>query len=1228
MSQISSKQIPYCMEFHVSHQSRERYKFDDALFSSSGNVIFADFMAARRFAQLMNAQRDLVSHPEQTVRAGQINAMGLIDEILHQVIEDYRQKRNPAVMQEALDWLGDNLSPEQVDAVLLQFTHEFPPLAVHRQELSAEEYLEGVSRRPDGSLVPNRQIALEELLMLWLENENPAFQPFGELFDDTSLERPQIYPRLVSSLVEFFDSQPSYGPDNLSLIEVLRAPAKAHPDSLFDQLEFIRRRWGGMLSFILARLLTSLDIIREEQKPVFGLGGGGPAVVYEFKSEDYLFEPERFSPDLDWMPNLVLLAKNSYVWLDQLSRKYQRSITHLDQVPDEELEMLARWGFTGLWLIGLWERSPASQKIKQLRGNQEAVASAYSLFGYDIAADLGGEDAYRSLRDRAWRYGIRLASDMVPNHMGIDSRWVIEHPDWFVQLNYSPYPSYSFNGVNLSWDDRVGIYLEDHYYNDSDAAVVFKRVDQWTGETRYIYHGNDGTSMPWNDTAQLNYLLAEVREAVIQTILHVARKFPIIRFDAAMTLAKRHYHRLWFPEPGGGGDIPSRAEHGLTQAQFDQAFPEEFWRMVVDRVAQEAPDTLLLAEAFWLMEGYFVRTLGMHRVYNSAFMNMMRDEKNQEYRLVIKNTLEFDTEILKRYVNFMNNPDERTAVDQFGKGDKYFGICIMMATLPGLPMFGHGQVEGFVEKYGMEFRYPKWHEDPDPDLVARHQREIFPLLRRRYLFGEAHNFLLYDLYTPEGFVNEDVYAYSNGAGSERALVVYHNRFAEARGWIRTSAAFAVKTGEGDEKVLERRTLGEGLGLSQDPSYFVIFREHVSGLEFIRNSLELSEQGFYIELAAYTCRVFLDFRLVQDDYERNYARLAARLEGRGVPSIDEALREMALEPLLIPFRELVNPGMFTWLIQNRAEAETFNPVNFNLALEETEQKYRMVLQAILERLEPGVGQESPVSEQAAAQETPDGAQAGESAIAGPQDLALQVRQQVKSLLSLSTLKKDLAKSPQATRQALYYLFEGPPGAAPLESGSPGVWGVFFGALFAAPLGRLSGEQANAERSRAWIDEWLLGKQIVAALKEMNLDAETAQRNLPLLRLLTGQAGWLAGDDPVTIAKQLLQAWVTDEDARRYLKVHAHEGAQWFNKECFEELVWWSFAVEVIRLHGTQEASAQSPAAQPGETELTQAGFAKAFAQAFAEPLALANEVAHLLLVAEQRSGFQLDKLEIR
>ena len=470
------------------------------------------------------------------------------------------------------------------------------------------------------------------MLNLWLANANSAFEPFSELFDDKELRLHSVYSQMIDGLQDFFNEQPLFGPEAQNLITMLHTPAIMVPQSLSGQLEYIRTHWADLLGDYLLRLLISLDFLAEESRLPFE--GFGPPEVYDFGSWGTSIEeePERFSPDKDWMPSLVLMAKNAYVWLDQLSKTYDREIQHLDQIPDEELDKLADWGFTGLWLIGLWERSAASKKIKQMRGNQDAIASAYSLYDYTIAHDLGGEEAVNNLRERAWQRGIRLASDMVPNHMGIDSRWVLEHPDWFLSLPDSPYPTYTFDGTDLTDDDNTGIYLEDHYYNDSDAAVVFKRVDLGSGETRYIYHGNDGTGLPWNDTAQLNFLKAEVREGVIQTILHVARQFPVIRFDAAMTLAKKHIRRLWFPEPGDGGAVPSRAEHAMSQADFDAAIPVEFWREVVDRIAQEVPDTLLLAEAFWMMEGYFVRTLGMHRVYNSAFMHMLRDEDNAKYR--------------------------------------------------------------------------------------------------------------------------------------------------------------------------------------------------------------------------------------------------------------------------------------------------------------------------------------------------------------------------------------------------------------------------------------------------------------------------------------------------------------------------------------------------------------------------------------------------------------------
>ena len=482
--------------------------------------------------------------------------------------------------------------------------------------------------------------------------------------------------------------------------------------------------------------------------------------------EYYQLEVNRFTDDLDWMPRVVMIAKNAFVWMHQLSKKYGREIKRLDEIPDEELDNLARWNFTALWLIGIWERSSASRKVKQMMGNSEAASSAYSLYDYVIANELGGEAAFENLKTRAWKRGIRLSSDMVPNHTGIYSKWVVEKPEYFIQNKVPPYPNYKFTGPNLSDDERVEVRVEDQYYSRTDAAVVFERLDKFTGDSTYIYHGNDGTNMPWNDTAQLDLMKAEVRESLIQTIMHVARKTPIIRFDAAMTLAKKHFQRLWFPIPGSGGAIPSRSDYAMTRSQFDAIMPEEFWREVVDRINTELPGTLLLAEAFWLMEGYFVRTLGMHSVYNSAFMHMFMKEENEKYRLLIKNTLAFNPEILKRYVNFMSNPDEETAINQFGKGDKYFGVVTMLVTLPGLPMFAHGQLEGFSEKYGMEYKRSYYDEFVDDNLVTRHEKEIFPLTKKRYLFSQVDRFELYDFIDQHGNCNENVFAFTNRTKSE------------------------------------------------------------------------------------------------------------------------------------------------------------------------------------------------------------------------------------------------------------------------------------------------------------------------------------------------------------------------------------------------------------------------------------------------------------------------------
>ncbi len=1134
------------MEFHISRQARDLYDFDESLFSLNGNVILANFHASRVFAQKMNNRRDLIRYPETAVKAGQVNAMGLIDEILHFVVQRFQAEISPEAIDRALAFAEKRIGKEELDRTLVRFIDHFPPVTVHRSRTAPEAWLKGATAG-----VSHRRLAIEELLLLWLANRNPAFSPYLELFDDGALEKATAYLPAVEALGEFFDGEPPFGPEEQDLITMLRSPAIAHPHSLFDQLEYIRQRWGYLLGDYLYRLLGSLDLIQEEQK-LRGLGAG-PTRVVDFSSLE--FEAEAFSPDLDWMPRVVMMAKNAYVWLDQMSKRCQRELHRLDQVPDEELDRLARWGFTALWLIGLWERSSASKRIKQMCGNPEAEASAYSLSRYDISPDLGGWEAFNNLKDRAWQRGIRMAGDMVPNHMGIDSHWVIEHPDWFISLPYSPFPGYTFAGPDLSPDSRAAIVLEDHYYSRSDAAVVFKRIDRGSAEERYIYHGNDGTSMPWNDTAQLDFCKPEVREAVIQTILYAARSFPIIRFDAAMTLTKKHFQRLWFPAPGSGGDIPSRADHGMSRQEFNRAMPKEFWREVVDRVAREVPDTLLLAEAFWLLEGYFVRTLGMHRVYNSAFMNMLKNEENAKYRQVIKNTLEFNPEILKRFVNFMNNPDEETAVAQFGKGDKYFGVCLLMITLPGLPMFGHGQVEGFTEKYGMEYRRAYWEETLDEELIRRHEQEIFPLLHKRAMFAGVEHFLLYDLHSAsDAGVNEDVFAYTNrieGSRGGRVLVIYHNRYAETSGWIHLSSSVSVQSGQ--DRVLVRRSLGEGLGLSTDEEMYCIFRDHLSGREYLRSCSELHRRGLYVELQAYKAHVFLDFREVKVSGRQPYAELADYLNGRGVPNMDAALREILLKPVHQPIRRLINTATFQSLIAARpARFRQFRP---HLPAEE--------LSGAIDDLSRSVKEFSG---------SPGDAEA----------LAAELKVKLLACLDLPSLNTllPLTKEDVAIGEDLRALAEGSGGKTGKTRWILGseqfTWATLLGWLFVHALGGITDRRERALQSRSWIDEWLLGKLLNSVLEELGLSGEDSRLSLTLIKILTSHQFWFdpktteapepeqSGRQGIDSAEpaQVLRALLADTEVQEYLRINRHRDILWFHGESMDQLLAGLFLVAVV------------------------------------------------------------------
>lgn len=1117
------------VEFHVSREARKRYGLDRVLYGLHGNLLIADLPGAQGLAERINAVRGAESRPERAVRAGQVNAVGLIDEVFHCMAARYRELINPEALSGLLARLEKKLGNDNLRSTLNAFVDRFPGSAVWRDGQSPAEYLAGSTEG-----VPNRQILCEELIMLFLANADRAFDPLADLFDESVLKETTAYREVCRQIAAFFESEPRFGPENLPLVDLLLAPIRHSPRSLSGQINYIVEKWKDYLPpELLRRLLISLDIIKEEER-ARGMGPG-PVVVPDFarllgylEGEDARRFPEyeKYSTDLDWMPRVVLLAKNTYVWLDQLSKRYARPIRRLDQIPDEELDKLKDWGFSGLWLIGLWERSTASRKIKQGCGNPEAASSAYSLFDYTIASELGGESALRDLKERTLRRGIKLSSDMVPNHTGIYSRWVIERPDWFIQLRAPPFPGYRFTGGDLSDDPRVRIAIEDGYWTRRDAAVVFERRDQRTGEVRYIYHGNDGTNMPWNDTAQIDFLNAEAREAVIQAVLSVARRFPIIRFDAAMVLTRQHFQRLWFPPPGAGGAIPSRAGRGMTAEEFDRLMPKEFWREVVDRVAKEVPETLLLAEAFWLLEGYFVRTLGMHRVYNSAFMNMLKMELNSEYRQLVKNVLEFDPQILKRFVNFMSNPDEATAVAQFGKGDKYFGVCTMMVTMPGLPLLGHGQVEGLTEKYGMEYRKAYWDEPVDGFLVKRHEAEIFPLMKRRALFSDVANFELYDFYLENGRVNEDVFAYSNRYGNDRALVFYHNRYRATAGWIRLSAARVEKSGGGGKK-LKRTDLASGLGIRGEPGDYCVFKDLRSGLEFIRSSRGLKKKGFRISLNAYQTCVFTDFREVRDDSRGLLRQLERLLQGRGVRNINEAVRKIRFASLHRSFRGVFNPDTARRLVRLALEAKT------------EPELYASLQETLGPALASFFREVSRASGARFAEETP------ERALAGLEAVLL--------LLPSEALPSWRAAAPG--RPALKKIREFVPAAG--DERLPGLRLLLLWAV----LREIERVLAARPGETVWLKEWFLGETSVEFLQSLGADWETALREFALLTILLRHAGKVGSLAAVRRVGGLAPVFA-DAEVKGFLGFNWYEDALWMSGERIAEMADWLGAAAQI------------------------------------------------------------------
>jgi hypothetical protein len=496
-------------------------------------------------------------------------------------------------------------------------------------------------------------------------------------------------------------------------------------------------------------------------------------------------------------------------------------------------------------------------------------------------------------------------------------------------------------------------------------------------------------------------------------------------------------------------------------------------------------------------------------------------------------------------------------VDQFGKGDKYFGVCTLMATLPGLPMFGHGQVEGFTERYGMEYRRAYHDESPDPWMVSRHEQQIAPLLHRRGLFADVRNFLLYDFYSDFGSVNENVFAYSNSLGDQSALVIFNNKYADAHGWIRVSSAFAEKHAGG--RTLRQRTLADAFALSGDDAQFLAARDTMTGDEHLYSGRELAEKGMRVELGAYQCRVLLDWKHLRDDAHHPWRELYHQLQGRGVRSLADAMRELQLRPVHVAFSAVLERKIVDAAFPPRStERMTGDEAGRQKATKQTSGAERTPARPNDESIAALSSRFENVLHAAMRLSSAESAEM----LGVPQSSEWRGSFE-QARMSFTKRLTAAARVPQLESEFAIPWTTSACEVLPSRFGKHGSaqWATIVAWAAVESLGELLNPTDPGKAATRLLDALKLRQPIADAFSQFGLQGEDRWRAAARVRVLLANEAWLPGAER---SARLPYSWLHDPDVAWLINVHEHEGVRYFNKENYECLLWWMALPALVRI----------------------------------------------------------------
>jgi glycosidase len=361
-------------------------------------------------------------------------------------------------------------------------------------------------------------------------------------------------------------------------------------------------------------------------------------------------------------PRPCLYQINTRCYLTDLSRKTGRKAT-LDDIPDADLDAIARLGFNWVWFLGLWQTGTAGRTISRQHPEwqeeyrrtlpdlvvDDVSGSPFAVCAYQLHSDFGRESLTR-LRQRLAKRNLRLLVDFVPNHVAIDHPWVDSHPEYFI----------AGRGENLEAE-----------------PANYIRVTTRRGEEIFA-HGRDPYFPGWPDTLQLNYRHPALQEAMANELVRISQMADGVRCDMAMLVEPEIFQRTW-----GDRSFPA-----------DGAPPTDrpFWPEAIGRVKREHPDFLFMAEVYWDMEWQL-----MQHGFDFTYDKRLYDRLMSGYAEAVKGHLHAGMDFQDHCVRFLENHDEPRVAEKLS-GPQAQAAATITTLLPGLTFLHEGQLEGRLVK--------------------------------------------------------------------------------------------------------------------------------------------------------------------------------------------------------------------------------------------------------------------------------------------------------------------------------------------------------------------------------------------------------------------------------------------------------------------------------------------------------------------------------------------------